>query len=164
MSIAFEDLPLAVRPMRPADVPEIGTIERRAYHYPWSSGIFRDCLLAGYTCLVLDRGGQPVGYAVMSVAAAEAHVLNVCVHPDLQGSGHGRRLMLELLDRARDAGAERAFLEVRPSNAIALGLYRSLGFVHIGVRPRYYQAHRGREDASVLCLELARPQRFDPQR
>jgi ribosomal-protein-alanine N-acetyltransferase len=45
-------------------------------------------------------------------------------------------------------------LEVRPSNDIALRLYRSFGFAQIGVRPAYYQAEYGREDAVILAATL----------
>jgi [ribosomal protein S18]-alanine N-acetyltransferase len=143
-----------IRAMQSADLKVVATVERVAYDYPWSLGIFRDCLLAGYHCLVLDVGGTVTGYGVMSVAAGEAHLLNICVHPNAQRLGYGRRLLTSLLMRAADAGADRAFLEVRPSNAIALRLYRSAGFEQIGLRPAYYQAESGREDAVVLAASL----------
>jgi ribosomal protein S18 acetylase RimI-like enzyme len=59
-------------------------------------------------------------------------------------------MLLYLLDRARIAGMYEAFLEVRPSNAVASRLYRSLGFEQVGIRKGYYQAAVGREDAEVL--------------
>lgn len=155
MSAAEERFVDPLRDMLAADLPRIAEIERAAYEFPWSSGIFRDCLLAGYCCLVVERAGKVVGYGIMSVAAGEAHVLNVCVHPGAQRRGLGRRLMLGLLTRAARAGARRVFLEVRPSNMVARGLYQSLGFMEIGVRPRYYQSRDGREDAVVLCIERA---------
>ncbi len=155
MSAAREALGARLRVMQAADLPHIGEIEQRAYQYPWSPGIFRDCLLAGYCCLVIEDDEHIAAYAIMSIAAAEAHVLNVCVAPERQSRGLGRQMMLALLERAAQAGAERVLLEVRPSNDIARTLYSSLGFVEIGLRPRYYQAHGGREDAVVLCLEAA---------
>jgi ribosomal-protein-alanine N-acetyltransferase len=140
-----------VRLMQPADLKSVASVERAAYQYPWSLGIFRDCLLAGYYCLVLDVGGSVTGYGVMSIAAGEAHLLNLCVHPNAQHLGYGRRLLSELLVKAEDAGADKVFLEVRPSNEVALELYRSVGFEQIGIRPAYYQAEHGREDAVVLA-------------
>ena len=94
------------------------------------------------------------GYGVLSVAADEAHLLNVCVEPALQGRGHGRRLLRALLGIARGEGAQRVFLEVRPSNPQAVALYQDEGFNEIGRRPRYYPTHQGREDAIVMALEL----------
>ena len=59
-----------------------------------------------------------------------------------------------LIGVAREHGAERVLLEVRPSNAPALALYRSEGFRTVGARRAYYPAHHGREDAFVLALSL----------
>jgi ribosomal-protein-alanine N-acetyltransferase len=143
-----------IRLMQPSDLKAVAAVERAAYAYPWSLGIFRDCLLAGYYCLVLDVGGAVTGYGIMSIAAGEAHLLNLCVHPSAQHCGYGRRLLNALLLKAGDAAAERVFLEVRPSNAVALELYRSVGFEQIGIRPAYYQADNGREDAVVLAAQL----------
>ncbi len=143
-----------MRPLRLEDVAAVAAVEARAYEFPWSEGIFRDCLRAGYNCWVLVREQAVIGYGVLSVAAGEAHVLNVCVAPEAQGEGHGRRLMRRLMDLARWHGAERIFLEVRPSNPRAMQLYHTLGFNEIGRRPNYYPARNGREDAIVMALEL----------
>lgn len=143
-----------LRPMRLEDVDEIARIEAQAYEFPWTPGIFRDCLRAGYGSWVLACAEQIIGYGVLSVAAMEAHVLNVCIAPDLQGQGHGRRLMKRLIDLARWHQAQRIFLEVRPSNPRAIALYEDMGFNQIGQRPNYYPARNGREDALVLALEL----------
>lgn len=146
---------LRLRAMQDADLPEVLAIEASAYAFPWSIGVFRDCLRAGYGCWVLEAAtGELAGYAVLSIAADEAHMLNVCVAPALQGRGHGRRLVARMLDLARWHRAERMFLEVRPSNPAAIALYRSLGFAEIGQRPRYYPAAGGREDAIVMGREL----------
>lgn len=143
-----------MRPLRLEDVAAVAAVEARAYEFPWSEGIFRDCLRAGYNCWVLVHEQAVIGYGVLSVAAGEAHVLNVCVAPEAQGEGHGRRLMRRLMDLARWHGAERIFLEVRPSNPRAMQLYHTLGFNEIGRRPNYYPARNGREDAIVMALEL----------
>ncbi len=76
-----------VRLMQAADLKAVAAVERAAYQFPWSLGIFRDCLLAGYHCLVLDVGGSVTGYGIMSVAGGEAHLLNLCVHPHAQRLG-----------------------------------------------------------------------------
>jgi ribosomal-protein-alanine N-acetyltransferase len=143
-----------IRLMQPADLKAVAAVERAAYQYPWSLGIFRDCLLAGYQCLVLDVAGTVTGYGIMSIAAGEAHLLNLCVHPNAQHFGYGRRLLSALMLRAAEADADKVFLEVRPSNEIALRLYRSVGFEQIGIRPAYYQADHGREDAVILAATL----------
>ncbi len=143
-----------MRPMREADLEAVMVVERRAYPYPWSIGIFRDCLFAGYPAWVLLEGGAFIGHGVLSLAADEAHVLNVCVDPARQGRGHGRRLLRAMVETARGRGACRVFLEVRPSNPAAIALYQDEGFNEIGRRPRYYPADNGREDAIVMAMEL----------
>jgi ribosomal-protein-alanine N-acetyltransferase len=144
-----------IRAMSDLDVPVIIDIERAGYQFPWSEGIFRDCLRVGYICRIIEVGDVLAGYGIMSVGAGEAHILNVCVRDDHRCRGLGRRLMLYLMQRARSLGMEEAFLEVRPSNLVASRLYHSLGFEQIGVRRGYYQAPAGREDASVLRRALA---------
>jgi len=146
--------PTALRPMREDDLDAVHAIEIRAYEFPWTPGIFRDCLRADYPSWVLIEDGRVLGYFLMSVAAGEAHVLNVCVAPEAHGCGHGRRMLRALLSIARGRGAERVFLEVRPSNPGAIALYHSEGFNEIGRRPRYYPARGGREDALVMAIEL----------
>jgi ribosomal-protein-alanine N-acetyltransferase len=86
----------------------------------------------------------------MSLAAAEAHLLNVCVAEGYRCRGIGRRVLNHLLREAAANGARESFLEVRPSNFAAIRLYQSLGFRQIGLRRGYYQAFEGREDAIVL--------------
>jgi [ribosomal protein S18]-alanine N-acetyltransferase len=144
-----------IRAMSDLDVPVVIEIERAGYQFPWSEGIFRDCLRVGYICRIVEVGDVLAGYGIMSVGAGEAHILNVCVRDDFRCRGLGRRLMLYLMQRARSLGMEEAFLEVRPSNLVASRLYHSLGFEQIGVRRGYYQAPAGREDASVLRRALA---------
>jgi [ribosomal protein S18]-alanine N-acetyltransferase len=142
--------PAEIRPMHELDVPVIVAIERAAYQFPWSEGIFRDCLRVGYVCRVAEVGGDTAGYGIMSVGAGEAHILNVCVRDEYRGRGYARKMLLYLLERARGSGMREAFLEVRPSNTVAAHLYRSMGFEQVGVRRGYYQASVGREDAAVL--------------
>jgi [ribosomal protein S18]-alanine N-acetyltransferase len=144
-----------VRPMSDADVAEVIGIERASYQFPWTEGIFHDCLRVAYLCRVALQGQRIVGYAVMSVGAGEAHILNLCVRDDSRRTGVGRSLIRHLLDAAEDAGMTEVFLEVRPSNDIAMLLYQSMGFAQIGTRRGYYQAMGGREDAAVLRLKLA---------
>ena len=150
-----EAQPARLRVMREEDLEAVMQIELRAYPFPWSRGIFRDCLRAGYPAWVLECGQEVIGYGVLSVAADEAHVLNLCTAPHARGRGHGRRLLRALVQQARGRGAQRLFLEVRPSNPHAMALYQAEGFNEIGRRPRYYPAHEGREDAVVMAIELS---------
>ncbi len=155
MSAAREALlAVSIRPMREADLEQVQRIEGESYRFPWTEGIFHDCLRVGYVCIVAEIDYLLVGYGVLSAAAGEAHLLNLCVAERFRCRGLGRRLLHELLDRAREARAGVVFLEARPSNTAAIRLYQALGFVQIGVRRGYYQAPGGREDAVVLRLAL----------
>ena len=142
------------RAMSPLDLPVVAAVERASYRFPWSEGIFRDCLRVGYLCRVADLDGDVVAYGVVAMGAGEAHILNLCVRDDLRGRSVGRQMLMLLLERSRQAGMEAAFLEVRPSNPHAIALYQSVGFVQVGRRKDYYQAVGGREDALVLRLDL----------
>ncbi len=143
-----------LRAMRHSDLIAVADVERSSYDFPWSQGVFRDCLLAGYYCSVIDYDGAIIGYAILSIAADEAHILNLCIGPNWRGYGYGSKLLDDLLARARLAEVNRVFLEVRPSNRQAVRLYLRRGFVRIGQRSAYYQSREGREDALVFALTL----------
>jgi [ribosomal protein S18]-alanine N-acetyltransferase len=145
---------LVIRAMRGNDIPEVVAIERGSYQFPWSEGIFRDCLRVGYVCRVVTVSRQVMAYGVMSFGAGEAHILNLCVGEVYRCRGIGRQLLNSLIERAGAAGMADAYLEVRPSNVTAIRLYLSLGFEQVGMRRGYYQAANGREDAAVLGRAL----------
>lgn len=154
MNALVSDPRPALRPMVQADLAAVLQVERAAYPFPWTEGIFRDCLRVGYCCWVAERAEALIGHGVMSAAAGECHILNVCVHPDWQGQRVGRTLLRRLLALGRRHDADTAFLEVRPSNAAALALYRSEGFAEIGRRRGYYPAAKGQEDAILMAKAL----------
>ncbi|RIA20153.1 [SSU ribosomal protein S18P]-alanine acetyltransferase [Stenotrophomonas sp. AG209] len=154
MSAVTRPGPISLRALRESDLNAVMAIELRGYPFPWTRGIFIDCLRAGYPGLAMERDGLLIGYGVLSIAADEAHVLNICIDPLAQSRGLGRQLLRALVQLAAARGAQRVFLEVRPSNAPALALYHSEGFNEIGRRPRYYPAAQGREDAVVMAIEL----------
>ena len=154
MSAILRDPLLRMRPMQEADLDAVIEVEKLAYPFPWTKGIFRDCLRVGYCCWVYTLDERVLGYGVMSVVVGEAHILNACIHPEFQGQGLGRRLLQRLLTLARQHRADTAFLEVRASNQAAIRLYQDLGFNEIGLRRAYYPGKKGREDAVVLALSL----------
>ncbi len=144
---------IQVRGMRVDDLSVVSTLENLSYEFPWSLGIFGDCIKAGHSCWVLCVGPSIAGYGILSSGAGEAHLLNLCIGPEYRRRGLGRHLLARLLDIAKWDRAERVFLEVRPSNPVAKTLYESVGFKQVGVRPRYYPSRDGREDAIVMKLE-----------
>lgn len=142
------------RPMCEDDVEAIMSLERALYPFPWTPGNFTDSLRAGYSCWVYEFGSIVVGYAVLMLAAGEAHVLNIAIGPDWQRQGLGRRLLQHLIKVSREYHADMMFLEVRPSNKGALRLYEDIGFNEMATRRGYYPAHDGREDAILMGLVL----------
>ncbi|MFO8004520.1 ribosomal protein S18-alanine N-acetyltransferase [Thioalkalivibrio sp.] len=153
MNARVEPTPV-LRRMRAHDVERVMEIEVGAYPFPWTDGIFRDCIRVGYDCWVLELEGAVVGHAVLAMAAGEAHLLNLTVEAGRQGRGLGRFLLRQLMQRARASDVEVLFLEARPSNLAALRLYRSEGFAQVGTRPSYYPGEQEREDAWVFSLRL----------
>ena len=146
---------LRVLPMHVSHLPQVLEIEQRAYPFPWSEGIFKDCLKTGYSSWVVTNLRQEIlGYALMSMAVGEAHVLNLCVDPALQRQGLGRYLLQFLISLARAAHCTIVLLEVRKSNKPAIRLYEQQGFARLGLRKAYYPAADGREDAIVLGYEI----------
>ncbi len=143
-----------VRLLQLSDLPRIMPLEIAAYDFPWSEAIFRDCFNAKYTGLAIEIQGTFLGYGVLSVASAEAHILNVVVDANQRGHGLGKKLVKRLIDQARWHRVERIFLEVRTSNNAARQLYSGAGFLEIGLRKAYYPGRQSREDAVVMSLQL----------
>ncbi|HUL40899.1 MAG TPA: ribosomal protein S18-alanine N-acetyltransferase [Burkholderiales bacterium] len=153
MSAQLEQAPL-LRPMQATDIDAVMRIERGIYAHPWTRGNFRDSLNAGYSCWIFRYAQSIVGYAVMMIAGDEAHLLNLSIAAEWQRQGWGRKLLQLMLELARQHHARVLLLEVRPSNAVALALYRAFGFRRIALRRGYYPAGPMREDAIVLELSL----------
>jgi ribosomal-protein-alanine N-acetyltransferase len=141
-------------PMRESDLRAVLEIESSIYEFPWTLGNFRDSLRAGYACRVIREGRRVIGYAVLMLAAGEAHLLNLSVAAHSQRRGLGRGLLDNVVQLAREHKSKILFLEVRPTNEVGQRLYTGYGFRQIGVRRGYYPARKGREDALVLALDL----------
>lgn len=136
------------------DVDRIYEIEQLAYPFPWTRGLFTDCLNAGYALFGLQIGKDLAGYTIVNWAVGEAHLLNLCIHPDWQYRGYGSLLLEYAINHVARHDNEAMYLEVRTSNSRAAKLYKNRGFRVIGSRPSYYQAGKGREDAIVMRLVL----------
>lgn len=145
---------LEIRPMRRADLDAVMAIEHEAYPFPWSLGIFKDCLRVGYRCLVLTERERVCGYSVFSVAVDEAHLLNLCIAGSDRRRGLASLVLEHVMADMALAGADRVYLEVRPSNRAAVRLYAYHGFRKVGRRPGYYPDDEGREDALVMVRHL----------
>lgn len=143
-----------IRRLTMEDVDRIYEIEELAYPFPWTRGLFVDCLNAGYALFGLQIGKDLVGYTILNWAVGEAHLLNLCIHPDWQYRGYGSLLLEYAINHVARHDNESIYLEVRTSNTRAAKLYKNRGFRVIGSRRSYYQAGEGREDAIVMRLPL----------
>lgn len=143
------------RKMREDDLDEVIAIEESVYQFPWTRGIFYDCLNVGYFCWVMQHQQKIIAYSIMSVAADESHLLTIVVPEAEQGKGYGKKMLEEMIGLAKKNDANDMYLEVRISNKAAIQLYHQRGFNELGVRNNYYPAEHGREDALILALDLS---------
>lgn len=154
MSVRPEMVHPLVRRFTDHDLDRIMEIEEAAYPFPWTRGIFADCLRVGYECWGIQLGDALVGYAVQNHVAGENHLLNLCVASEYQQQGLGRMLLDHVIRLARSQQCFCIFLEVRPSNTVAMALYQRSGFKIVSERPDYYRLEQGRESAIIMRLDL----------
>lgn len=137
-----------IRHARAGDLAELLALERSVETAPhWSEGSWRETLSGGRCVLVLELDGELAGFAVGHVVAGILELESIAVRAELQRRGAGKRLMEALRTWAIAAGVSTLELEVRASNAGAIGFYRALGFTEQGRRPRYYSSP---EDDAVM--------------
>jgi ribosomal-protein-alanine N-acetyltransferase len=141
--------------MWPKDVAEVLAIENSATAFPWSAKNFGDSLKSGhYAWVFTDKADDILGYAIVQKVVDEAHLLNICVKPSVQGQGFGREILNYVVDFANSISSVLIVLEVRSSNQRAQQLYLQAGFNEMSVRKDYYPAEIGREDAILMGLDL----------
>ncbi|MCX4189284.1 ribosomal protein S18-alanine N-acetyltransferase [Methylophaga sp. OBS3] len=140
--------------MRKVDLPAVHKIETASNQFPWSLKNFQDSLEAGHQAWVFRDNEQIIAFALVQKVLDEAHLLNICVRPDRQGQGIGRRLLNGLIDKAVSQQSNLMVLEVRSSNRRAQALYLSMGFNEMSIRRGYYPAVQGREDAVLMGMML----------
>ncbi len=144
------------RVMLAEDLTEVHAIEKSANRFPWSIKNFADSLDAGhYAYVYCDPYDVILGFAIVQLVMDEAHLLNLCVRPDMQGKGYGRRILEHIIDYANSRSAALLILEVRYSNQRARNLYEQFGFNEMTIRRGYYPAEQGREDAILMGLDLS---------
>lgn len=141
--------------MQAEDLDSVTAIEQQVtFDTPWSRRIFEDCLSVGYSCWVLEQSSEVLGFGLLSVAAEEAHILNLCIKEGCQHLGLGTRMLSHLVDLAKEHGVAQIYLEVSVQNLPAIQLYKKSGFSQIGVRREYYNALEGKQDALVMALKF----------
>ncbi|MFC2030440.1 ribosomal protein S18-alanine N-acetyltransferase [Chloroflexota bacterium] len=165
-----DELPFSIEPMMVADVPHVLAIEAASFTAPWSARAFlyeinqntastmlvvrpsaawESRWLGALTRLRRSKKDSILGYGGFWLLVDEIHISTIAVYPQWRTQGIGEFLLLALLDRGIDRGAQRATLEVRLSNLAAQALYVKCGFALISRRRRYYSDNN--EDAYIMA-------------
>lgn len=148
---------ITVRRATGDDIDAIMAIENAVFdEHAWSAEAMRHDVTDVHCYYVVGEEavtGRIVGYAglLCGEGAGEGDIQTVAVSPEVRSRGLGRVMMGELLEEAARRRAYRLFLEVRADNPVAIGLYRSMGFLEVGIRAGYYQPDD--MDAVVMRLE-----------
>lgn len=150
-----------IRRMTLADVDQVVAIEAATFAMPWSKESFQQELTRNVAAryLVAELEGKVIGYAGAWVILDESHITNIAISEAYRGHGYGRKLTEALMQYLSNLGAAYATLEVRRSNERAQNLYKSLGYVGVGWRKRYYEDNR--EDALLMVCEHMPPAQED---
>lgn len=136
-----------IRSLRYSDLPQVISIERRAFTTPWSLAMFvLELSKPSGICLAATSDDGLAGYLICSRYDQAWHLMNVAVDPVRTRRGYATAMLTEMIERAgQDAPLT---LEVRLSNAGAIALYEQFGFRPAGTRRRYYQDTG--EDALIM--------------
>jgi ribosomal-protein-alanine N-acetyltransferase len=149
-----------IRRMKDTDLAAVRTIESLSFSNPWSETTFRgeiqNTSISFPLVVVRKPEDTVIGYIIFWHIRDDVQVNNIAVHPDYRGKGIGEALMRHVIDKVRANGATFVTLEVRPSNAGAVTLYRKLGFEILGTRKNYYT--NPDEDAYLMGLVLGEGQ------
>lgn len=136
---------ISIRDMRAEDVRAVYEIEREAFSKPWSQGSLTALIGApNAVARVAEAQGEIAGYYSFYYCLDEGDVNNIAVLARLRGAGVGKALMRDMLEKAKERGVERLYLEVRSSNKAARALYEKFSFKQYSLRKKYYD---GEEDA-----------------
>lgn len=142
-------------PMREAHLAAIAELERQCFSAPWSEDALREELGNDCACFLTaedEESGAVCGYIGCHIVLDEGYIANVAVSPDCRRQGIGTRLVREMIRQAQERGLAFLTLEARESNAPAIALYESCGFVRVGVRKKYYT--NPTESAVLMTLEF----------
>ena len=123
--------------MQEKHLPALAKLEKQCFHAPWSEKMLRE-ELGGGIFLVAEQDGEVQGYVGCQTVLDEGYITNVAVSPDFRRQGAARRLIAELIARAKEKGLAFVTLEVRKSNAPAIALYAGAGFAPVGTRKNFY--------------------------
>lgn len=137
-------------------VESVAELETMCFSSPISEANIRNFFVGGIGngfVLIDTKSSKVVAYGGVIVSADVAQILNIATHPDFRGRGFARNILEEIISYSQNRGACFISLEVRESNSIAIGLYKSCGFYEVGRLKQYYK--HPSEDALILERDLA---------
>jgi ribosomal-protein-alanine N-acetyltransferase len=129
-------------------------LHKQGQFSPWSRKIFEDCLTKPYFAFSLDQDDQPLGYYIGMTVLDEVTLMDIVVSDAHQGNGLGKSLLQHFMEQCSQNNIQQIWLEVRESNAAAIHLYDSAGFILVEQRVNYYPSAKGKEDALIMCCYL----------
>jgi len=145
------------RPATEADLDQVAEIERQSIAPPWTRSAFAAELEKKHSrfWVLTDNATDEkvLAYSVLSFPGEQAHLLTFAVHPEQRRKGLGIYLLRRLIAYVQRRGGESVVLEVRRSNAPALQLYQSLGFIITHTITRLYPDG---EDGYSLLYKISR--------
>jgi ribosomal-protein-alanine N-acetyltransferase len=129
----------SVRALRATDAPACHQLDEAALGGLWSLAQWqRELSEPGRICLGLIENHGLIALACGWLVVDELHITAVAVTPEQRRRGHGRQLLVALMEQGRAAGARHATLEVASHNRAAVSLYQDCGFQTAGCRRNYY--------------------------
>ncbi len=144
-----------LRPATPGDAAHLSRLHAASFDDGWGRDDFATWLArAEAIAAIAENGGEPVAFGLALAAGADAELLTIATDPAGRRAGWGRRIFQALDAEALNRGLERWVLEVACNNLPAISLYKSSGFVEIGVRKAYYRTREGLVDALVMSRKV----------
>ena len=138
-----------------ADAAELSRLHTASFDDGWTRDDFAIWLARPEAMAVLAlREREAVAFGLALVAGDDAELLTIAAHPAARQQGLGRQVFRALDAEALNRGLQRWVLETARNNLPAIGLYKSEGFVEIGVRKAYYKIGQGRVDALVMSRRV----------
>jgi ribosomal-protein-alanine N-acetyltransferase len=145
---------MSLRPANPADAATLSRLHTASFDDGWTTDDFVTWLSRAEAFAVIAGEGDGAAFGLALMAGADAELLTIATDPLQRRSGWGRRIFRALDAEALNRGLERWVLEVARNNLPAIGLYKSAGFMEIGLRKAYYRTRDGREDALVMSRNV----------
>jgi len=143
-----------IEPLSQAVLPGLQRLQKLCFTETWSEKVWLSQLSSSRT-RIWGPGDPMLGYALFTTVLDEAELLQIAIDPVARGRGLGAELLSWAMQALAAEGIARLMLEVRASNATAIGLYERLGFELDGVRKNYYPTATGREDALLMSVAIS---------